>query len=252
MSSLYYGTPERLLWEDEMALRDYIDRHLDKTIHRYAPYLIDEAVLTPVNLDCFNCHIVHGHNCCEGGQPYSMEGENLALFNKHALPILKKHTTSDRVLYAKQKGLFEKTANTNYYPSIRMYDRNCLFLIKEEGQHICAIHRYALENRMDPAKLKPFSCSLFPLEIIEYNDAILITALTAETECFSRWGDYYRSHYSCVNAKQRPENTSGHYFAEEGYIPAWEWGRELLISYWGEKVVREVEERLYAKKGGRL
>jgi hypothetical protein len=242
MRSRYYGTPESLGFTEALAVYGYIVPRLDKTILRHGKYLIDtEALLMPVNLDCFHCHLVHGHNCCEQGQPYSMHGENLDLFKTHAFTILDDYTTDGRAEEARRKGLFEKTANTNYYPSIRKFKGNCLYLVEENGKRLCAIHRYALEQGIDPAKIKPFSCSLFPLEIIESDQGLLITALTKETESFSRWGDYYRKRYSCVNPKRRPENTPGEYFAEKDYISAWMWSRNLLVSYWGEDTVKDIE-----------
>ncbi|WCK55625.1 DUF3109 family protein [Aneurinibacillus sp. Ricciae_BoGa-3] len=247
MTSFYYGTPEPLHWEDEILFIHYLKDRVGKTIHSYEHYLIDEALLTPVNLDCFNCHLVHGQNCCEGGQPYSMEGTNLEEFRKHAFAILERHTSTDRIRLARQKGLFEKSAATNFYPSIRAHEGDCLFLIKDNGQHVCAIHRYALENKLDPGRIKPFSCSLFPLELIEYDGKILVTALTPETDSFSRWGDFYLDRYSCVNHKNRPSTAADSHFAKEGYTPAWEWSKGLLRSYWGEETVQEMEKVLYSK-----
>ncbi|WP_047154394.1 DUF3109 family protein [Aneurinibacillus tyrosinisolvens] len=244
MRSRYYGTPEQLGFTEALSVYHYITRHLGKTIHRYDRFLIDEALMTPANLDCFNCHLVHGRNCCEKGQPYSMDGENLELFEEHAFAILERHTHDERVRLAKEKGVFEQTRDTNYYASIRTHNGNCLYLVEENGKRICSIHRYALDNGIDPAKLKPFSCSLFPLEIIECDEGILVTAITEETESFSRWGDFYRSTYSCVNPLRRPPNTPAEFFNEAGYVPAWEWGRDLLAAYWGKETIQEFEKLL--------
>jgi hypothetical protein len=253
MRSRYYGTPEQLGFAESLAVYEYLVPRLDKTIIRHKQYLIDtKALLTSVNLDCFNCHLVHGHNCCEKGQPYSMHGENLALFEKHAFAILEAHAQEERLQEAKKHGLFEQTAGTNYYPSIRTYQGDCLYLVEENGQRLCAIHRYALAKGMDPAKLKPFSCSLFPLEIIETDPGILITAITKETESFSRWGDYYRKRYACVNPKRRPKGTPDSYFSSDEYVAAWIWARDLLIAYWGKETVQEIEALLpdYGQKNG--
>jgi hypothetical protein len=249
MRSRYYGTPEQLKFSDALAVYQYIVPRLNKTIIRHGEYLIDtQALLAPVNLDCFHCHLVHGHNCCEQGQPYSMHGDNLTLFEEHAFTILEAYGDDGRAEEAREKGLYEQTADTNYYPSIRKYKGDCLYLIEDNGKRLCAIHRYALERKLDPAKLKPFSCSLFPLEIIESDLGLLVTALTSETERFSRWGDYYRHRYSCVNPKRRPKNTPDEYFAKTGYVPAWMWARDLLASYWGENTVADMEVLLGLSK----
>ncbi|CEH31794.1 hypothetical protein AM501_17715 [Aneurinibacillus migulanus] len=245
MRSRYYGTPESLEFNEALAVYEYVVPRLDKTIIRHGKYLIDtEALCAPVNLDCFNCHLLHGHNCCEQGQPYSMHGDNLTAFEEHAFAILYAYTHDGRAAETEKKGLFEQTSNTNYYPSIRKYKGNCLYLVEDNGQRICAIHRYALDKGIHPAKLKPFSCSLFPLEIIESDLGILITAVTPLTEGFSRWGDYYRKHYSCVNPKRRPNNAPNEYFAADGYVPAWTWARDLLAFYWSEDVIQEIESFL--------
>ncbi|MFT9848157.1 DUF3109 family protein [Aneurinibacillus sp. REN35] len=245
MRSRYYGTPESLPFTEALAVYEYIVPRLGKSIHRHGQYLIDrDALLTPANLDCFHCHLVHGHNCCESGQPYSMHGENLTLFNEHAFVILDMYAHDGRAEAVRKTGIYEQNAQTNHYPSIRKHKGDCLYLIEEDGKRLCAIHRYALAKGMDPAKLKPFSCSLFPLEIIESDMGLLITSLTPETETFSRWGDYYRRRYSCVNPKRRPNDVPNEYFGSTGYIPAWEWAKDLLISYWGESTVQEIEQFL--------
>ncbi|MED0674076.1 MULTISPECIES: DUF3109 family protein [Aneurinibacillus] len=248
MRSRYYGTPEELGFAESLAVYEYIVPRLGKTILRHGSYLIDiNALLTPVNLDCFHCHLVHGHNCCEKGQPYSMHGDNLALFEKHAFTILETYTNDGRAQEAREKGVFEKTIHTNYYSSIRTFEENCLYLIEENGKRICAIHKYALDKGMNPSQIKPFSCSLFPLEIIECDLGLLITAAIRETESFSRWGDYYRKNYACVNPKRRPAGSPKNYFAPEGYVPAWTWARSLLATYWGERTVQEIEALLHSE-----
>lgn len=245
MRSRYYGTAEALGFQEALAVYGYLTSRLNRTILHHDRFLVDtEALMTPVNLDCFHCHLVHGHTCCEQGQPYSMTGENLELFETHALPILDRHAPDNRTDIARQHGVFEATAATNHHSCIRKFAGDCLYLVKESGQHICAIHRYALEEKIEPSKLKPFSCSLFPLEIIEMDEGILLTAVTPDTMDFSRWGDFYHAHYSCVNPARRPANTPDHYFAAADYRPAWLWARDLLLSYWGDADVVGIESKL--------
>lgn len=244
MASRYYGTPELLDEREDRQVKQYIRKNLGKTIHAFEKFLVDEALMTPANLDCFHCHQVHGHNCCEGGQPYSMEGKNLENFNQHAFLILKEYNEDGRHLDALQKGIFEKTKKTNYYPSIRTYQGNCLFLVEKKGLHICAIHRYGLDHDINPYSIKPFSCSLFPLEMIEVDHQILITAITRQTESFSRWGSYYRKNYSCINREHLPAHSPKDYFSIQNTIPSWMWSKDLLCAYFGEETVSEIEKRL--------
>lgn len=246
MESRFYGTQEYLSKKEDRLVRQYIQQNLGKTIHFLEEdhLLIDENLLTPVNLDCFHCHQVHGHNCCEGGQPYSLEGKNLQLFEEHAYAILKEFNQDNRYLFARQKGLFEKTRQTNYYPCIRIFQGNCLFLVQLDGQHLCAIHRYALDHEIDPYALKPFSCSLFPLEMIQVEGNLLVTALTRKTEHFSRWGSYYRKNYSCINPSLLPKRYAQDYFRKENAKPAWFWAKDLLCAYLGKETVEKIENQL--------
>jgi hypothetical protein len=244
--SRFYGTQEYLTKEEERLVRQYIQQNLGKRIHPIEDHhlLIDENLMTPMNLDCFHCNQAHGHNCCEGGQPYSMEGKNLQLFEEHAFSILKAFNQDGRYLYAKQRGLFEKTNKTNYYPCIRTFQGNCLFLVELDGQHLCAIHRYALDHGIEPYSLKPFSCSLFPLEIIQVDKDLLVTALTRKTECFSRWGNYYRKNYSCINPTLLPKGYANEYFLANNAKPAWLWAKDLLCAYLGIETVKKIENNL--------
>lgn len=246
MASRFYGTQEYLNETEDWLARQYVMKNLGNTIHpiENGTLLIDEALMTPVNLDCFHCHQVHGHNCCEKGQPYSMEGENLRAFEEHAFTILKENNQDGRFFYAREKGIFEKTRKTNYYPSIRTFQGNCLFLMEQEGVHLCLIHRYALDKGLNPFRIKPFSCSLFPLEIIEMDNHLLITALTKKIEYFSRWGSYYRKNYSCINRSLLPPHSPKDYFPLENSKPAWFWGKDLLVSFWGKEKVEKIESTL--------
>lgn len=246
MESRFYGTQEDLTKKEDRLVRQYIQQNLRKSIHFIEDHqlLIDENLMTPMNLDCFHCHEVHGHNCCEGGQPYSMEGKNLELFEEHAFSILKEFNRDNRYLYAKEKGIFEKTRGTNYYPCIRIFQGNCLFLVELDDQYLCAIHRYALNHEIDPYTLKPFSCSLFPLEMIQVDKNLLITALTRKTEPFSRWGNYYRKNYSCINSSLLPKRYAMNYFLTENAKPAWLWAKDLLCAHLGTKTVEKIENYL--------
>lgn len=245
MRSRYYGTAEALGFQEALAAYRYLTSRIDRTILRHGRFLIDtDALLVPVNLDCFHCHLVHGQTCCEQGQPYSMTGANLSQFEAHALPILERHAQDERLGIARKHGIFEATAATNHHSCIRKFAGDCLYLVKQDEKHLCAIHRYALEEEIEPAQLKPFSCSLFPLEIIEMDEGILLTAVTPDTMDFSRWGDFYHKHYSCVNPARRPKETPAHYFAARDYRPAWLWARDLLVSYWGEADVASIESKL--------
>jgi hypothetical protein len=246
MKSKFYGTQEYLTDKEDRLVKHYIQQNLGKSVHylKELHIYIDENLTTPVNLDCFYCHQVHGHTCCEGGQPYSMAGHNLQLFEEHAFAILKEFDPDGRYLFGKQKGIFESTPATNYYPCIRTFQGNCLFLVNIEGQFLCAIHRYALDHKINPYTLKPFSCSLFPLEIIQLDHHLFITALTKKTESFSRWGNYYRKNYCCVNPALRPKENAGEYFISEQAKPAWFWARELLSVYLGAETVKIIENLL--------
>ena len=79
-------------------------------------------------------------------------------------------------------------------------DDRCFFSITtEEGLYKCAIHSYCLYNKLNPAKYKPYTCSLFPLFAIKSEEGkIMFFCHTKETANFSPYW-YTLSKRFCVH-----------------------------------------------------
>jgi hypothetical protein len=246
MMATYYGTREDLENKELFHFKKYKKKN---RFTSFGYFFIDHSVFTLVNLDCKNCHRVHTFSCCEDGKPYSMTKGSEDFLQQHALQIIKEHLDIDRLFEARQNGYTEPVSEDSKIESIKTCKGNCFFLKKEENISYCSIHKYSEMNHIAPAEMKPFSCSLFPLDIIQVDNEIYITLLTPETESFSRWGTQYRD-YLCVNMNRRKEiNLEDPIFLEKNYRPAWRWSENLLSTYLGKEIIQKLIE-LEADDGG--
>lgn len=244
MSSIYYGTQENLSKKEEFHFKKY---RKNTSFLRYKHFYIDPAIYTPINLDCKHCHIAHASSCCENGQPYSMTQEAENRLKDHAPDIIKQYLDEVRSNDALLHGYMEQltTSNTstfNTVQSIKTCNGDCFFLHKTGQETYCSIHRYAEDKQVPPLELKPYSCTLFPLDIIQDQEEIILTTLTKETASFSRWGSQY-SDYLCIDLNVR-KNTdlADEYFTVESYKPAWEWNRSILEHSFGNELLKIISE----------
>lgn len=238
MLPFYYGTKEQLSSKESYALKKYRKRTAFTT---YGNFLLDPALFTLVNLDCNHCRKVHPSTCCEDGQPYSMTDDAESLLMSHAKQIVQSYHTVKRNHEFSESGFLEISERTNGVRSIKKCDDgNCFFYVSNEQEGYCSIHRYAEQQQIDYMNIKPFSCSLFPLDIIQDDHFILLTALTEETMSFSRWGSEY-ANYLCINLSLRKTvKIDQPYFSLQGYKPAWQWGQELLAKAFGEDLIEAI------------
>ncbi|MFD2372033.1 DUF3109 family protein [Brevibacillus sp. GCM10020057] len=223
----YVGTPDPMTQKEAYHCEKYIKKHRQK-LYRAGAFWIDvDALLAPFHLDCWNCRDVHGETCCEGGQPYAVDKRQIPVLEEH-LPMITERLQDEKERANWQAyGIWElgKPPGT-----IRMKHGNCLFYRELDGKYGCAIHAYAEQTESELQPLKPFSCQLYPLDLIETGEGILLTAVTSETSSFSRWGTDYLDHFYCASQERRKQ--AGHLddalFALEGYRPAYEWNLPLL------------------------
>jgi hypothetical protein len=240
----YYGTQESLSKKEEFHFKKYRKK---ASFLKYKHFYIDPAIYTPVNLDCKHCHIVHASSCCENGQPYSMTVEAENLLKEHAPDIIKKYLDDERLADAMLHGYMEQittnnTSTFNTVQSIKTCNGDCFFLQKSGKETYCSIHRYAEEKQVPPLEFKPFSCTLFPLDIIQYHNEILLTAITKETASFSRWGTQYNN-YMCIDLDVRKKSDlADEYFTINSYKPAWEWNGSLLEHSFGSDLITFISE----------
>lgn len=256
----FVGTPLPLTENEAYHLQKYWKKgRKSGAIKAWETYDLDlPALNTPVLLDCGHCHSAHHESCCEGGFPFPPAAEQLPLLEQHLPAIAARHLHAGKQERLSQRGLYERHYETAGLPTIATHDGNCLFCTVEGGGPACAAHRYALEEQLSPQQMKPFSCSLFPLELIADEDGrVLVTALTAETAKFSRWGNAYRNDFVCANLPLRlqaertpgaPEISSNvrrelaeDVFAPQRYRPAWLEMKEILCNTFGEALWQQIE-----------
>ncbi|ASS76318.1 hypothetical protein CIG75_16100 [Tumebacillus algifaecis] len=255
----FVGTPLPLTENEAYHLHKYWKKgRRDGTIRAWKGFDIDsKALLTPVLLDCRNCHHAHHESCCEGGFPFPPAHEQTELLELHLPELTKRHLHRDKQEQLQQQGLYERHQETTGLPTIATFKNDCLFCEVEGAGPACAAHRYALEEQLLPEQVKPFSCALFPLEwIVEEGGRLLITALNEETARFSRWGSAYRHDFVCANLPLRlrasdkgapkvSENIRAGLladaFAPDRYRPVYQEMKEILCRTYGDELWQEIE-----------
>lgn len=223
----YVGTPDPMTDKEAYHCEKYLKKNKHAMV-RAGRYLVDmRALMALFHLDCWNCRAVHRETCCEGGQPYAVE--------KWQIPILEGDFPSISAALSddaernnwQTNGIWDQREHPG---TIRTRHGNCLFYQENNGRYGCAIHAYAEQTGKEVEPLKPFSCQLYPIDLIEVGEDILLTAVTDETSSFSRWGTDYLEQFYCASPSRRKLAThmDEKLFALDGYRPAYEWNLPLL------------------------
>jgi hypothetical protein len=241
----YVGTPDPMNEREAYQCNKYLKRKR-LSLLTVGRFLVDaEALLTPIHLDCFNCRAVHRESCCNG-QPYAVESWQIPLLELEALEIAERFMPEREQERVRQGGIWEqgKSAGT-----IRVKHDSCVFYNEIDGKHGCSIHAHAERSGQPVYPIKPFSCQLYPLDLIEVGDQVLVTALNEETAPFSRWGTEYLDHFLCANLDRRrlAKHLDPSLFAIEGYRPAFQWGVPFLRHVLGVQAAETVERMMSEK-----
>jgi len=265
----FIGTPLPLAEREVYHLGKYLKKARQSGgIVAYEQFDLDLAALvTPVQLDCENCHLAHHESCCEGGFPFPPERDLLAVIDEHSAGILSRFFTDESAMQIGEQGLFEAFLETDGHPTITTLDGNCAFCRVEGQGPACMAHRYALEIEMKPEDIKPLSCLLYPLDLIEHEETgrVLITALTANTARFSRWGEDYFQDFLCANPAAREavarevtdlrdnirRDIPSDVFALGNYQPAYQAGKGTLTTLYGEALWQVIDERVQKTRQGK-
>ena len=125
-----------------------------------------------ISLDIFEKHFVCDLNACKGA--CCVEGDSGA-------PLLKEEEKTLDEIYEKVKPYMRKEGITEIEnQGVAVYDlegdlttplinnRECAFLVEENGINLCSIEKAFLDGKTDFKK--PISCHLFPIRIKEYRD----------------------------------------------------------------------------------
>ncbi len=237
----YYGTTDPMTRQEAYQCERYLKRN-KANIYLMDRYLIDvRALQTPFNLDCFHCLQVHRETCCENGQPYAVEPQQKVRLDDEAEAIVQRYFSAHSRKHACSAGIWD---DSRVDGTIGMDQGNCLFYQDVNGVYCCAIHAYAEANTSDVYALKPFSCQLYPIELIRIGERVLVTALTEETAPFSRWGEDYLREFYCSNRerRQRATHIDDSLFRLDDYRPAYQWGKQLLQHEFGESFVELMKQ----------
>lgn len=228
----YMGTSDPITENEAYACRKYIKKHRASFIQLGGVLLDLPALLRPFHLDCDNCRLVHRETCCEGGQPYAVENGQAHLLDREAAAIARQFWNQREQRSLSSEGIWDKYFG---YGTIRMEHGNCLFYKEMNGRYGCSIHAYAEKAGVEVVPLKPFSCQLYPLELIDTGELVLLTALTEETAAFSRWGTDYLEQFYCASLERRQaaRHLDGEHFAPSGYKAAYRWNLPLLHAILG-------------------
>jgi|GEM_PF-814856 hypothetical protein len=233
----YAGTPDPMTREESERCKKYLKRH-EAELVKAGRFLVDvSALLTPFHLDCANCRTVHSETCCEGGQPYALESWQTSRLCRE-LPAITRHFFGERGTSGwTEENIWDQRKLPG---TLRLTNGRCVFFREIDGIYGCALHAYAEQTNAELHALKPFSCQLYPLDLIDTGKSILLTALTAETASFSRWGSDYLEQFYCANRKRRREasHLDENRFSLAGYRPAYEWNLPLLRYLLKEESVR--------------
>lgn len=242
----YYDLDEGLIDQDILALKDYLkNRKLSSIDLNGQVFLIDEKALKmPINLNCFACTKRHQYGCC-CGSPCAMSEKNMALLDRHILPMEEAVRMLDEQQYEKlmSNGGF-LTANGK----IKAFDGHCAFLVEEEGVYKCMPHKYALEQNLSIYELCPLSCLMYPLEILElvtdkHKKIFLLTAAVEEkfAERFSRWGSYesLEVELRCIYKEKHDE-----LFKKEDYEAVYHVNALLIAHEFNETLVQSLQKIL--------
>jgi len=243
---------------------DYIQKNINKTIFKFQSNLYDIKSLSRlVNLDCLNCRSAHTRLCCNGS-PYTPNSEDINIVRTNLSNII--HTVES---YNEDNNIAKVIEDKGFLNDKGTFIDNCgrcVFSVKIPGADVCGIHAYALENDMKYTSLKPKSCLMYPLDMIELkNGQHFIFGITEGTvieveetkngnlnlkkdnQGFSRW-NITDLDFVCVNKKHREniletKKTKSKVirgtlpktmFKVEDYKPIYEEEKNVLIELFGE------------------
>ncbi len=228
----YYGTPERLSQQEAYHCTRYLRRNRERIVVTGSLLVDTDALMRPFHLDCRNCRAVHGTTCCEGGHPYAVADWQIALLDEALPDIVREFLPANAREAVEKTGVWQKDGEPG---TLAHPGQDCAYFCDIGKKRGCAIHAWALRHGREVGDWKPFSCQLYPLELIRIGEQVLVTALTEETAAFSRWGTGYLGQFLCADLARRKAERGlpDEWFALDGYRPAYVWGRGLFSRTFG-------------------
>ena len=101
------------------------------------------------------------------------------------LPLVRKRLAANHALRLDENEPFYDI-DDDFSMHLRETDKGtCEFVLYEQGQTTCAVHKTCLEEGLDVWDYKPIGCSLWPVALVDYEEdgktRYLLTAYTTET-----------------------------------------------------------------------
>jgi len=175
--------------------------------------LVDEDLLT----ESFVCHLdkCKGACCVEGDAGAPLERNELAVLEE-IYPQVKPYMTAKGIQAVEEYGNWVKDDEGDYTTPCVDGNKECAYVMWEDGISKCAIERAYLDGKI--AWKKPVSCHLYPIRITAYPEFDVLH--------YDRW-------HICSSACS---------FGRELKVPVFRFLKEPLIRKYGEEWYDELEE----------
>lgn len=150
---------------------------------------------------CLDCEKYNNKGNCCYGNPYAMPPKNreaLSSIVNEVVKVIPEEQSKDLIPVLESGSLYTRSGSitTKGNP-----DGRCFFSYKSGdcGYSKCAIHAYCLENGLNPAEYKPYTCSCFPLFGVRTpSDNVIIMCACKDTYSFAPY-IYTLTNFLCVN-----------------------------------------------------
>lgn len=173
--------------------------------------------------------------CCDGGCMISKDF--ISSTNKYLGDVVQ-YLPNDSQSFIRTLGFYDSfvVGNKVYFKTNTMKDGRCVFATYKDGKKGCALHQYANDKGLDIFEVKPFDCSLFPLDILIDDGVYYMTAVT-EDNSYCRFNkDNTPIKLSCITQKN------------DG-VPLYRFSKDLIIDIFGELVYDIIEAYFIEREG---
>ena len=181
--------------------------------------LVDEDLLT----ESFVCHLekCKGACCVEGDAGAPLSKTELAVLEE-VYPHVKPYMTAKGIQAVEEVGTWVKDEEGDYTTPCIDKNKECAYVMWEDGISKCAIERAYLDGKI--GWKKPISCHLYPIRTTEYPEFDVLH--------YDRW-------HICSAACS---------FGRELKVPVFRFLKDPLIRKYGEDWYNELEEANTAYK----
>ena len=131
--------------------------------------VVDEAILK-TNFSCC-LEVCHGSCCATGDYGAPLNEEDVKIIDEH-LKGIEQYLPEKNIKLIKKNGYAETYRSGSLSVESLYNDGPCVFSYNDGEITKCAIHTYCVNAKIDPAQIKPISCSLFPIRVRQLGEII--------------------------------------------------------------------------------